>query len=472
MELFRLVGNILIDDKDAIGALKRTEDRTKATQASFKKFGESAVKVGKTVAIGLGVAATAATALVKKFADTAGEIDDAAKRVGMSAEEYQKWTYAAKLAGLEAEKLEAVMKRQQTSFSDAVGGSKKLQLAYKRLGINIEDVGDSAEAFELVIEALAEMEDETLRNEIANDLFGKSYADLIPLFEEGAEKIRDLREEAEELGGVISNENVEAGAKFGDTMDRLNTIFAGIANEIATALLPYFQKFADWVVENRDEIQKFAKGALESLASVLTKVGDFLGSIIDQDGDATTAFENIVWFLGAITAAPLIAALAAHPILAIVGAIGAMIAFKDQIQDVYNALNPGAKLVANLTSLGLVIAGIVVAATGGFGAIAIGAGLAAVGIAFQALIGDAEMKARGMVDTGKVNLGAEMSTPRAYVGTSTRGFPVASTGSAGSANIADEIARAVKAELKGVSVQLDGKKVGKFVDNRLLTATE
>ena len=84
------------------------------------------------------------------MADTAGDLDDAAKRTGTTAEEYQKWAYAAKLGGMEINTLEGLMVKQQKTFSDAREGVKASAEAYKRLGINIEDIS-SGQAFNLVI---------------------------------------------------------------------------------------------------------------------------------------------------------------------------------------------------------------------------------------------------------------------------------------------------------------------------------
>lgn len=456
----------MIDDKNAITALKKTEDRAKTTNSAIKSIGDSAIKAGKAVAIGLGAAATAATALVVKFSDTASQISDSSKRVGMSAEEYQKWAYAAKQSGIEMTALEALMKKQQTVFSDAVGGSKQLQNAYKRLGIDITKVGSSSEAFDLVIKSLADMTDETLRNQLANDLFGKSYADLLPLLEEGSLGIEALRNEAKELGGVISNENVEAGDKFGDTMERLNTIFQGIVAEVATALLPYFQDFADWVVDHKDEIKEFATNALDALGKVLGKVGEFLGIIVDDKDDAGLAFDKIVWFLGAITAGPLIASLASHPLLALVTAIGTLIAFKDELADVYSNMTPPEKTIAKFGALALAVGALLVAMTGGTAAIPIAAGMAALSLALGAVIAEGEKAQAGSAWRPPTT---QEVTDSAWKYGSNQIQPINNTSQPVTA---DDVGKAVNDALKNVTIQLDSKQVGKFVDKRLLTASD
>jgi len=218
-------------------------------------------------------------ALASKPIDAASEVSDASKRVGMDAEEYQKWAFAAKQSGIEADKLETLMKKQQTVFADATGGNKKAAEAYKKLGIEIKGL-TSGQAFEKVISSLANMSDETKRNEIANDLFGKSYADLAPLLAEGASGIDKLRQEAVDLGAVMANDTVAAGDQLGDTIDKLKGMFNGIAMQLGATLLPYIQQLADKIIENKDSIILWVTAGFDFLSAAITFVGDNLNWII------------------------------------------------------------------------------------------------------------------------------------------------------------------------------------------------
>jgi len=274
-----------------------------------------------------------AYAAVEGVVDTASEISDSSKKVGMSAEEYQKWTYAAKLSGIEQEKLTAMMIKQQTAFANATDGSKGVTLtleeqklaaidlekaqktlneaikkhgknsleareagikleqlqkkstetsnaqseAYKKLGIDIKKLS-SAEAFNQVLLKLSGITDETERNSIANDIFGKTYADLGPLLAEGADGMEALRKEASDLGGVMSDETVEAGDKLGDTMDKVKTMLGGVTVSIVEDLMPEFQNMADWVVDNKDEIKELATDTFQKIADVI--------AFISENGDA------------------------------------------------------------------------------------------------------------------------------------------------------------------------------------------
>lgn len=273
--IFSLFGTIFIDNEKANKAIDTTTNKGENAGTKFSKsFGniaKGAVAVGGAVVAGAAVLGTATAAMVKKTADAASNIQDASQRVGVSAESYQKWTYAAKQTGMEASKIESVMKKQQKSFSDAASGSKTAADAYKNLGVNINDFENSGQAFDVVIDKLAGMEDITKRNEIANDIFGKSYADMAPLLAEGATGISKLKQEAVDMGAVMSNDAVASGEKLGDTIDKLKSAGTGIFNSLGSSLIPIVQKGADMIIKFMPQIQ-----------SVISTIAPVIGNIFAQ----------------------------------------------------------------------------------------------------------------------------------------------------------------------------------------------
>lgn len=340
MELFKLYGSILIDDKDAIDSLNKADKHAKESAKAIENLGKKAADMGKAVVVGAGVAATALFGMAVNSAKVASNIDDASKRVGMSAEEFQKWGYAAKLSGIEQDKLETIMKKQQTVFADASTGVKAASETYKKLGIDIKGM-TAGDAFNAAILALSNMKDETQRNALANDLFGKSYADLAPLLGEGSAGIDALRQEAVDLGIVMSGDSVAAGAKFDDTLDTLKTSFGTIVAEVGVKVMPIFQKFADWIIRNMPEIKRVAEDVFNKISDSIKWVTDNLDWLLPVLAGVLAgfvAFQIITTISGifatftAITAgasgamAIFNAIMLANPIMLVVLAIAALVA--------------------------------------------------------------------------------------------------------------------------------------------------
>lgn len=285
--IFSLFGTIFIDNEKANKSIDDTTKKGKESSKSFTENLGSIVKTGAKIGTAIVGATTAVvsgvSAMAMSVADTAGDISDTATRVGMTAEEYQKWAYAAKLSGVESSKLQSLMVKQQKSFADAKEGSKSLSEAYNRLGIDINNVNSSEDAFNQVMTSLASIKDETTRNALANDIFGKSYADLAPLLAEGADGMAELRQEAVDLGGVMSNESVAAGEAFGDMVDSLKTGFTGAFNSLIGELFPVLQQFIQLILDNMPMIQglisSFAPMLINLLSSLLPPLMDLAQAI-------------------------------------------------------------------------------------------------------------------------------------------------------------------------------------------------
>ena len=284
--IFSLFGTIFIDNEKANKAIDKTtgkgKEGSKSLGHSFGKIASGAAKVGGAVVAGATVLVGATAKMVQKTADAASKINDTSLRVGTSAEEYQKFAYAAKQCGMESGALEKAMIKQQKSFSDAKDGSKSASLAYKRLGVDISKFENSGDAFNAVIANLADMKDETTRNALANDLFGKSYAQLSPLLAEGSAGINKMKKEASDLGAVMSNDMVAAGDNLGDTIDKLKSAGAGIFNRLGGSLIPLVQKFADLIIKNMPAIQNIITTLSPVIGDLFNKLLPPLLDLVNQ----------------------------------------------------------------------------------------------------------------------------------------------------------------------------------------------
>lgn len=279
MDLFTLFGRIVTNADEAnadidktIGKAKEADTETNKSYGGVSKALGTAAKVGGLVVSGATAAAAGLTAMTRTLTDSTGAIKDASDRAGTSAEEFQKWKFAAEQSGMSMETLQSAMVKQQRAFSDAKSGSETMGAAYQALGLDISNIGSSSEAFELVMARLGDMQDETQRNAIAADIFGKSYAELTPLLNEGSDGMAALKQKAVDLGAVMSNETVAAGEQLGDTFDQVSAAGTGIFNSLASTMLPVVQDFADLILENVPTIQGMMQSTGPSLSSFMSQV--------------------------------------------------------------------------------------------------------------------------------------------------------------------------------------------------------
>ena len=267
--IFSLFGEVFVDNDKAN---KSIDETTKKGEGLGSKLSSGFAAVGKGAMIlgGAAVAAgTALTGVALKTADAAGQINDASARAGVNAEEFQKYAYAAGLGGVEVGTLEKAMARAGKTFAEATEGNKAASAAFQRLGLDISQMS-SDQVFDAVVKKLADTEDITTRNAIANDIFGKSYADLAPLLNEGSSGIDALKQEAVDLGAVMSNDAVAAGDNLGDTIDKLKAAGTGLFNQLGSALIPVVQKLADALLK-----------LLPTLQPIIDKIMPILGKLME-----------------------------------------------------------------------------------------------------------------------------------------------------------------------------------------------
>lgn len=253
------------------------EAANKADDASdrFRKLGDTLKTIGRALAVGIvaiGTAAIAAgTALVGMTMEAATYADEMLTQssvTGMSVEKLQAYSYAADLVDVSLETMTGSMAKNIKSMSNASQGSAKFVDAYKELGVSVTNADgtlrDSETVYWEVIDALGNVSNETERDALAMQLFGKTAQDLNPLIAQGSEGIAALTEEAKRMGAVLSEESIERLGQFDDSVQRLKQGALAAKRVMGTVLLPQLQTLAD---------------------SGVSLLGQFTSGLVDAGGD-------------------------------------------------------------------------------------------------------------------------------------------------------------------------------------------
>ena len=258
---------------------KETNKTSKEIQKSMEKVNK-AVKTGMTVAVGAITAAVGAVAgFMGKVTESADRVDKLSQKMGISTDAFQEWEYACEICGLDVEVLKRAIKSLDEQMYAAADGSAEAQARFEALGVTWVDnegqLKSNEELFKDTMLGLAAMSDETERNRIANELFGKSYQELIPLLNEGDEGLANLLQTAHDLGLVMSEEDIKAFAEFNDKITTIKESLGAMFEQVAADLLPIFQELADKVMEHLPEIQ-------EKIEQIGEKVSDVIQWIVDN----------------------------------------------------------------------------------------------------------------------------------------------------------------------------------------------
>ena len=295
-------------------ALKKIKEQAEKLGAALVKVAEASGKVAKmgfdtvTTAVNGGIkalkiytgavtgASTALFGLSAKAGSWADDINTLSATTGLSTAELQKFEYATDLIDVSIETLSTSMSRNIKSMNSARAGTGATADAYRRLGVAVVDANgelrDGQTVFNESIRALGDIANETERDAIAMELFGRSARDLNPLIEGGIDDLEALGNSAEQLGLILSQDALDDLNSFNDSLDILKANASASGRVIAGAFAGEF-KIATDIIGNAVPVlaRGFAElfggddveGAANHLTDVLTDLGkDILSKITEE----------------------------------------------------------------------------------------------------------------------------------------------------------------------------------------------
>ena len=239
-----------------------------------------AATAAAAAAMGAAIAAAAKEAyqMAQAAAGYADELLTTSTVTGVSTDTLQEWGLAARLVDTDVETMTGGMTRITKAMGEAAGGSKSAKEKFKKLGISITDsngeLRSSEDVFMDAIDALGNIENETERDALAMELFGKSAKELNPLIKAGSKGLKGVSDEAHRLGGVLSEEALAAMGDFDDSIQKMQYAGEGLKNVIGATVMPIFQPFVDLATDSMAEVSNALSDGLQpgELGDIIKKL--------------------------------------------------------------------------------------------------------------------------------------------------------------------------------------------------------
>ena len=246
----------------------------------------------------IGAAASAAVAGLFAFtkdaaawADTMNTMRDV---TGISTADLQTFAYATELIDVSIDTLTGSLVKLTRNMSTAAESStSSAAQAFQQLGVAVMDAAgelrDRQEVFYEVIDALGQVANETQRDALAMDIFGKSAQQLNPLIKGGAEALKEIGAEAEKAGLILSQNTLNSLHAFNDKVDELKAKGTAIKELAAAEMIPALEGLVEVGDDLLTEIQQMVKsGELKSIAKEL-------GVAIKSGAEALKNIITFVW---------------------------------------------------------------------------------------------------------------------------------------------------------------------------------
>lgn len=215
--------------------------------------------------------------MTKEAADSAKNLVDMSSQTGISTENLQAFQYAEDFIGVSTDTIADSLKDLTTKMSDAANGNEDVIEKFDQLGVSIYDTDgnlrNAEDTFWDVVDSLGEMSNQTERDALAMDLINESAQKLNPLIEIGSEGFKKYADEAENVGYILSNDQLKALTDVDEAQNRLLKSQEAVSKQISAEYAPYM---SDALNETRELIEKVGKALIDSGAV------DAFGSILDS----------------------------------------------------------------------------------------------------------------------------------------------------------------------------------------------
>lgn len=250
------LNNMERENAELAEAEKNETAAAKENTGAHEKL-NSALKIG-AAAIGAIAASTAAAAkALWDCTNAAGQWADnlltLSQQSGVSVDTLQKWDYAARFIDVDSDTMvKALGKVTKMQASSIKSGDEYITMLDGQTialrGSNGE-LKSNEDLLMNMVDAIGSIADDTVREAAAQELFGKSFQEMMPLINAGSEGLKKYGDEAEALGLVLSGDSVQALGNFDDQMQRFSATMETAGRQLALSFLPATQQVAEQLTE-------------------------------------------------------------------------------------------------------------------------------------------------------------------------------------------------------------------------------
>lgn len=235
---------------------------------------------------------------IDRTQEWAAGMDELGDVTGLSEDKLAAWSFVAKKAGVEISELSSATVIMTKGLLDSTGELSTTGKALQDFGIDVKDangnVRDQSALMDDIGKKYAEFGTQTERVDFLTNIFGRSGAKLVDVFETMAEEggIDQVRQKVESLGLVLDPTQYE---DFQRNLNEVDLTFTGLANAFTGPLLPgasqLLETFIKWVQS-------------PWIADGIANIGDKLGTLASdiatgiETGDWDAFFADIKAFTG------------------------------------------------------------------------------------------------------------------------------------------------------------------------------
>lgn len=283
--------------KSSMNAMGSLDAQSLALAGGFAAVAAAIVKVEKAM-----------ISMTKESAAFADNIITLSMQTGQSTQQLQEFAYASELIDVSVDTLQGSLTKLTNNMQDTMNGTGNAKASFDKLGVSVTNADGSMrsanDVFYETIDALGQVKNETERDAMSMDIFGRSAQDLNPLIIQGSKTLKEYADEAHNVGYVLDDEALSALGAVDDAYQRLQNTQEGVKNQLSAEFAPYLEEFYGDVTTMVKDGGKALKdsGIVDAFGMLLETVGDILNPMSDLSNNRVPALTKALQPLAKVMA--------------------------------------------------------------------------------------------------------------------------------------------------------------------------
>lgn len=187
--------------------------------------------------------------LTERFAHFAEELHVAAQSAGITVEAFQKLSFAAQQSSISSEEMGMGMARLARHLYDARNGSQEAAQAFAQAGFNQQQIASfktGQDALLALADKMRAIQDPIKKQALAMTLLGRGSVHMVGFLSQGSAAIKGMGDQAEKLGIILNEQQVEALVKVEHALQRL----WGVAKAFGATMASYFAPSIEYAIDS------------------------------------------------------------------------------------------------------------------------------------------------------------------------------------------------------------------------------
>ena len=283
--------------KSSMNAMGSLDTSAIAAAGAFAAVAAAIVKAEKAM-----------ISMTKESAAFADNIITLSMQTGQSTQQLQEFAYASELIDVSVDTLQGSLTKLTNNMQDTMNGTGNAKASFEALGVSVTNADGSMrsanDVFYETIDALGQVKNETERDAMSMDIFGRSAQDLNPLIIQGSQTLKAYADEAHNVGYVLDDEALSALGAVDDAYQRLQNTQEGVKNQLSAEFAPYLEEFYGDVTTMVKDGGKALKdsGIVDAFGMLLETVGDILNPMSDLSNNRVPALTKALQPLAKVMA--------------------------------------------------------------------------------------------------------------------------------------------------------------------------